>query len=427
MLHYLTGGGGPRHGREKRPPRVLIYSHDTFGLGHLRRSRAIANRLVQADPSASVVIISGSPIIGSFEFGDGVDYVRVPGVVKLPNGDYTTLSLNLPLDEAVAMREAIILQTARTLRPDLVIVDKEPTGFRGELIPALDELRAQGARIVLGIRDVMDDPAVLVPEWERKGAVDALIQYYNDIWVYGLREIYEPLAGLPLPEDMTRRIVYTGYLRREVPPPPNLVRYPRLTRGPFVLVTTGGGGDGHELIDWVLSAYEADPSIAMPALIVFGPFVARDRRGPFMERVARLPNVDAITFDAKIEHLMSKATSVISMGGYNTFCEILSLDKRALIVPRKSPRLEQSIRAEHAARLGLLRQLDGANLDPGAARDPMEMARAIHDLPTQPLPSRAFLPQLLDGLNQIERLTTAWFQAGERLAPIEVLGKVAGE
>jgi predicted glycosyltransferase len=411
MLHQPGPGISRRAQHSFAGPRVLIYSHDTFGLGHLRRSRAIANRLVERHPDASIVIISGSPIIGSFEFGDGVDYVRVPGVVKHADGDYTTLSLNLPLDEAVAMREAIILQTARTLRPDLVIVDKEPTGFRGELLPALEELRKCGARIVLGVRDVMDEPGVLAEEWERKDAIDALTRYYDHIWVYGLREIYEPLAGLDLPESVLRRIIYTGFLRRELPPLPQLMRYPKLTKGPFVLVTTGGGGDGHELIDWVLSAYEKDPGIPTPALLVFGPFVARDRRGPFMERIARLPNVDAITFDAKIEHLMMKAQGIVSMGGYNTFCEILSLDKRALIVPRTTPRREQSIRAEHAARIGLVSMLDGDNLNPGAKRDPLAMAQAIRNLPNQPLPSKAFLPHLLEGLDRIEKLTTPWFDA----------------
>ena len=143
-----------------------------------------------------------------------------------------------------------------------------------------------------------------------------------------------------------------------------------------------------------------------------------------MERVARLPNVDAIVFDAKIEHLMSKATSVISMGGYNTFCEILSLDKRALIVPRKTPRLEQAIRAEHAARLGLLRQLDGDGLEPGAARDPMVMARAIRDLPDQPLPSEAFLPDLLDGLDCIEQPDDALVRGSRRAASARARGSL---
>ncbi|MGJ4858604.1 glycosyltransferase family protein [Labrys sp. La1] len=423
MLHQPGPGISRRAPRSSGGPRVMIYSHDTFGLGHLRRSRAIANRLVERHPDASIVIISGSPVIGSFEFGDGVDYVRVPGVVKHADGNYTTLSLNLSLDEAVAMREGIILQTARALKPDLVIVDKEPTGFRGELLPALEELHRAGARIVLGVRDVMDDPSVLAPEWERKGAVDALARYYDDVWVYGLREIYEPLAGLDLPEHVRRRIVYTGFLRRELPPQPQLIRYPKLTKGPFVLVTTGGGGDGHELVDWVLSAYERDPGIPTPALLVFGPFVARDRRGPFMERIARLPNVDAITFDAKIEHLMVKAQGIVSMGGYNTFCEILSLDKRALIVPRTTPRREQTIRAEHATRLGLVSMLDGNNLNPGARRDPLEMAQAIRNLPDQPLPSKAFLPHLLDGLDRIEQLATPWFEARSGAVP---LGRVAG-
>ncbi len=42
---------------------------------------------------------------------------------------------------------------------------------------------------------------------------------------------------------------------------------------------------------------------------------------------------------------MARAIGVVAMGGYNTFCEILSFDKRAIIVPRTAPRMEQYIRA----------------------------------------------------------------------------------
>src|SRR3712207_5247510 len=229
--------------------RVLLYSHDTFGLGHLRRSRAIANALVEERPGVSVLIISGSPVIGSFEFGSGVDYVRVPGVTKLPDGDYRSLNLNVSIDDAVGLRESIILQTAESFRPDLFIVDKEPTGFRGEVVPALECLKAQGCCLVLGVRDVMDEPALLATEWERKGAVEALRRYYDEVWVYGLKDIYEPLMALDLPREVERRIAYTGYLRREVPQRSALARYPKLTKSPFVLVTTGGGGDGDDVID----------------------------------------------------------------------------------------------------------------------------------------------------------------------------------
>ena len=380
------------------PARVLIYSHDTFGLGHLRRSRAIANAIVEQWPGTSILIISGSPVIGSFDFGSGVDYIRIPGVTKLPDGDYRSLNLNVPIDDAVGLRQALILRAAQSFHPDVLIVDKEPTGFRGEILPALEYLRTHGCRLVLGIRDVMDEAGLLVPEWERKGASAALARYYDEIWVYGLKEIYQPLAALDLPPAVRERITYTGYIRRELPEPAAPNRYPKITRHPFALVTTGGGGDGEDMIDWVIAAYESDPGIEMPALILFGPFINRERRLSFLERISRHPHLDALTFDNKVEVLMSRAEAVVAMGGYNTFCEILSFDKRALIVPRTRPRLEQAIRAVEAERLGLVRMLSDEN----EPRTPGRMAAALRALRKQPRPSEVFVPGLLDGLDRIK-------------------------
>ena len=398
------GMAPPADALPHRGARVLIYSHDTFGLGHLRRSRAIANAIVEEWPEASVIIISGSPVIGNFDFGSGVDYIRIPGVTKLPDGDYRSLNLNVTLDEAVGLRQAIILRAAETFRPDVMIVDKEPTGFRGEVLPALEYLKSQRCRLVLGIRDVMDEPALLVPEWERKGAKDALNRYYDEIWVYGLKDVYQPLAALDLAPDIEARITYTGYLRREIPEESPIARYPKITRQPFILVTTGGGGDGEELIEWVISAYEADPELEIPALILYGPFINRDKRRAFMDRIARHPKLDALTFDNKIELLMQRAAAIVAMGGYNTFCEILSLDKKALIVPRTRPRLEQYLRAVEAERLGLVRMLS----DKDEPRSPDRMAAALRALAFQPRPSEVVIPGLLDGLDRIgERFALA--------------------
>src|SRR5215469_3443420 len=151
--------------------RVLIYSHDSFGLGHLRRCRAIAHSLVEADSSVSVLILSGSPIIGSFDFRSRVDFVRIPGVIKLRNGEYVSLSLHIDIEETLAMRSSIIHHTADIFDPDLLIVDKEPLGL----------LRKRGTPMILGLRDVMDDPSALETEWERKHAVPALSDYYDEL------------------------------------------------------------------------------------------------------------------------------------------------------------------------------------------------------------------------------------------------------
>jgi predicted glycosyltransferase len=121
--------------------RILIYSHDSFGLGHLRRCRAIAHAIVDRYKGVSVLILSGSPIIGSFDFLPRVDFVRIPGVVKLTNGEYQSLGLHIDLQQTMAIRAAIIEQTAASFRPDLFLVDKEPLGLEGEATRTLRMLR----------------------------------------------------------------------------------------------------------------------------------------------------------------------------------------------------------------------------------------------------------------------------------------------
>ena len=383
----------------KREARVLIYSHDTFGLGHLRRCRAIAHSLVGQDRDLSVLILSGSPIIGNFDFRARVDFVRVPGVIKLRNGEYTSLALHIDVEQTLAIRSSIVQHTAEAFDPDLFIVDKEPLGLRGEVGETLAMLKKRGTPLVLGLRDVLDDPELLGREWRRKNVLPALRDLYDEIWVYGVPELYDPLAGTGIPPAIREKVRYTGYLRRDLPADPP----PRSPLGkidePYILVTPGGGGDGQEMVDWVLSAYEADSELPHPALIVLGPFMAAEIQASFLERCDALPNVEAITFDAHMESLMERAVGVVAMGGYNTFCEILSFDKPALIVPRTVPRLEQHIRASRAQELGLMRMLS----DDGV-RQPLEMARALRQLADQPRPSLAMAPGMLDGLDSMNRL-----------------------
>ena len=383
--------------------RVLIYSHDSFGLGHLRRCRTIAHALVARRKALSVLILSGSPIIGSFDFRTRVDFVRVPGVIKLRNGEYSSLSLHMDIGEVLRMRASIIHHTAEVFAPDVFIVDKEPLGLRGEIQGTLEALRARGTRLVLGLRDVMDDPALLAEEWERKNAMSALETLYDDILVYGLPQVCEPLAGLGLSKSIRRKMTYTGYLESARSDDAPRVQAATALPEPFILVTPGGGGDGEDLIDWVLGAYESDPGLPHPALIVFGPFMRPRRRQQFRMRIARLDRVEAITFDARFENLMARAAGVVAMGGYNTFCEILTFDKPAVIVPRRLPRLEQTIRASRAAQLGLVRMLSDEH-----GRDRAAMAAALRGIGSQPRPSDVVVPGLLEGLDNIQRLVERW-------------------
>jgi predicted glycosyltransferase len=142
-----------------------------------------------------------------------------------------------------------------------------------------------------------------------------------------------------------------------------------------------------------------------------------DRQAAFAARAARLSKVHTITFDARIETLIKRASGVVAMGGYNTFCEILSFDKPALIVPRTEPRREQYIRAARAAELGLVSMLPDWH-----ERDPGMMVRALLHLTQQKRPSDVVVPGLLDGMANVDRLAAKWlaydrgarFRVGQR-------------
>jgi predicted glycosyltransferase len=378
--------------------RILIYSHDSFGLGHLRRCRSIAHSLVARFKGVSVLILSGSPIIGSFDFKARVDFVRIPGVIKLKDGEYTSLGLHIDLEQTLSMRESIIYHTAASFKPDIFLVDKEPTGLKGEVVSTLQMLHDRGTINVLGLRDVMDEASALKAEWKRKQVLPVLEQLYDEIWIYGLAQMGNPVEAIGLPASIQDKINYTGYLDRELPSDHNWIAPVSLDE-PYILVTVGGGGDGVEIIDWVVSAYETDPGIRHRAVIVTGPFMLAAHQQEFQERCELLDKIEIITFDSHIELLMERASAIVAMGGYNTFCEILSLDVPALIVPRSVPRLEQLIRATRAVELGL-----ATMLNPDGNRDPMEMAAALKHLPDQEPPSAHKIDGLLDGHERISEL-----------------------
>ena len=118
---------------------ILMYSHDTYGLGHIRRTMAIANQL--RDENTNILILTGSPIAGRFAFPQQVDFVRIPGMIKKTNDEYRSLSIRIEANQVLKIRTDIIKATAKTFQPDLFIIDKEPLGLKREVLPTLKLLK----------------------------------------------------------------------------------------------------------------------------------------------------------------------------------------------------------------------------------------------------------------------------------------------
>lgn len=382
---------------------ILMYSHDTFGLGHLRRCRTIAHAMVDRFPGLNIAIISGSPVVDAFSFHERVSFVQIPAAKKLPNGAYTSGNGQQTLEDTIAAREAVIREAAERLRPDMLIVDKEPLGLGREMLATLEWLKAEGCICVLGLRDVLDAPELLREEWHRKNIIPQLDHLYDQIWIYGPDSFFNPLDGLDIPPVILDRVRYTGFLPRSLPDVDDgtSARYGEN----YVLVTAGGGGDGFELMSAALEAIEHIPENNEDFLFVLGPFMTDEQRNEITVRAAHLPRTQIVDFHANVETLIANAKAIVGMCGYNTFCEVLSFDKRALFVPRTEPRQEQSIRAHRASEFGWTNVMDME-----LAKDPDTFFDAINAVLGRDKPSSEPLQPDLGGLEKICQYSAELFE-----------------
>lgn len=197
--------------------RVALYSHDTQGLGHIRRNLAIASALLQDKRPPVILLISGTQIGSTLTKPPGVDFVALPAVAKNEDGHYQARSLPLSLEEVIRLRESTIRGALAAFAPDVLIVDKTPTGLKRELLPSLHRLRDRGqTRCVLGLRDVLDDPVTTRREWARTDSSAVVQAYYDAVWIYGDPTIYDPLVEYGLASDLAGKARYTSYPNRTI-------------------------------------------------------------------------------------------------------------------------------------------------------------------------------------------------------------------
>jgi predicted glycosyltransferase len=379
--------------------RVLIYSHDTFGLGNIRRMLEVARHLVHSSPEVSVLVVTGSPMLHAFRIPPRVDYVKLPCLSRNVEGGYGARYLDMSLDATVRLRANIIRSTIADFAPDLILVDKKPFGVEDELSGALSELPAgvHRPKLVLLLRDILDSPEATTRVWRKNGCFEAIEAYYDQVLVVGSPEVFDLRHEYRFPPFAAAKVQFCGYIARQ---PGRRARADtrrdlQVAAGQsLVLVTPGGGEDGAALINHYLDGLRALPLARRPrSHIVCGPEMGDDERAALHRSAASLPQVTLQDFSDDMMSLMAAADVIVSMGGYNTVCELLTLHKRAVVVPRIKPGLEQSVRAERMAALGLLSTLHPEGLTAAALLD------AVHaELAAEATATRYARLKSLDGL-----------------------------
>jgi predicted glycosyltransferase len=349
--------------------RFVFYSHDGVGLGHLRRNLAIAAALTEAEPNASVLLATGCDELGAHGLAPNVDVLVLPGLRKVGNGRYSARRLPMSGHEVRALRSAQLEAAIRSFRPDVVLVDKHPVGVRGELRPALEALRETGGRVVLGLRDILDDAASVAEEWSASGVIEEMEHYVDRVLIYGDPRVHDLVEEYALPASLAALSRYCGYVVNAEPARAQAVDAlpafaTRLGRRPTVLATAGGGEDGWSLLGaFVRAARDAD----WDAVVVCGPQLSAARRHELRARSLE-SGVEFHVNEPDVSSWFSHVDALVCMGGYNTLCEATSRGTPTLCVPRVRPRREQLIRARAFGRLGLLRVAEPDVLTPDLLR-----------------------------------------------------------
>ena len=359
--------------------RLLLYSHDSWGLGHLRRNLTLAYGLRRQIPNASILLVTGSPCATFFELPPGVEILKLPSVSKSEDGRYVSRHLPGSVSTTLMLRRRLLFEAFTTYEPHLLLVDHRVLGVHGEVLDVLRAAKETGTRTLLGLRDIVDAPEKLKEEWSGEEICWALKEGYDRICVYGTPSVFDPRLEYRLPPEIAARLEFQGYVVRARN---DAVSRPRAPETPRVLVTVGGGEDGEARIRAYLDALALGP-IQWASVIVPGPLMPSQSARRLKREVEGRRDVRIHRSHSDLPRLLDRATIAVGMAGYNSCAEFAHAGVLAVYLPRRAPRREQLIRAERLEGLGFGRCVHPA--------DPAELRSAIEEALVARAP-RAALP-----------------------------------
>ncbi|GIV96817.1 MAG: glycosyl transferase [Herpetosiphonaceae bacterium] len=351
-------------------PRVMMYSQDGLGLGHMRRTTSIAAGLLRLRPDACALTLADSRLGQFFESRGHHDYIKLPSILKAGPGDWRAVGLPLAFADVHAMRRDLIRSAVLNFQPHVLLVDHIPHGAMGELLPALEALRDSGAdtKVVLGLRDILDAPEVVRGRWQAEGAYEAIERYYDIVLVYGKREVFDLAEQYHFPQKIVERMHYCGYVcTPETPRYAARVRAQHLPGGntetKLIVAMAGGGADAYPMMRALLDALPViQKRQPVMLILIAGPFMPDDQRRDLESRARGLPARVRRSVSDTLSY-MAAADVLVSMAGYNTTMEALRTGTPTILVPRAGPSAEQRTRARLFSANGWVEMIDPDELD----------------------------------------------------------------
>ncbi|MGD0661528.1 MAG: glycosyltransferase [Syntrophorhabdales bacterium] len=316
---------------------VYLLSQHNLGVGHLSRTSLLAGEIAKI-PGASVMHISCGPSTEIVLSQPGVSLVELPPLIVkgLSSTELVPAEEGKKRQEVEKERVSAIKHLLEARPPAMFITEFfpfSPHRLDGTLMPILRLLKREfpECAIVCSSRDIPVCHGERLPA-EKVELIGSVLNTYYDLLLVHSDPAVLRLDHIPKLRALRAScpIVYTGYIceRRSA------AAHPVAREGEKrILVTIGGGRDGHRLIDCAIRAATLKKEYSFD--IVCGPFMEEGVVKAMSRKVARLANVRLHWHVRNLKEAIAEYDLVICKGGYNTLMETIVRRKRCISVPRK--------------------------------------------------------------------------------------------
>ncbi len=348
--------------KKKKPnrPSIFIHCNYVYGIGHFVRVVELSRGLCE---HFEIYLINGGEPVPNYNISAEINYIQIPAIYSVEKQQkLMPVDQNLNLKQCLSMRSSIIKKLVCKVKPDLLITEHFPFGplFETEAISLITQVKKNNlqSKIVSCVRDV-----ILTEEGSaRDSHVCSLInKWYDLILVHGDPNIVPFKSSFPMVEKIQIPFHYTGYIVQSIE------QRRSQSNWPILLVSVGGGRMGGELLDAVLKAHETIARQWQHQLVLFiGAFQKDKQRLHEYVKQNNLHNVKIHQFDKEHYHrILSEASAVICMGGYNSLLEAVSIEKPVLIYNRlfHGNNQEQKLRMVRFQQEGVIRIINSDELD----------------------------------------------------------------
>jgi predicted glycosyltransferase len=342
---------------------MCLFSSDSYGIGHVVQNCKIANHVVGRTPDATALLVTGVGVQTLPPLVAGCDYIRVPAILREPGGGHHAVSLRIGFEELRNLRSHLLAELVSRLSPRVFIADHISRNIRAETELALERMVRSNERPwrILGMHDLLHHPDAVDRDYVKTGLLSFAAKYYDEVWVYGHREVYDWSRQYQLPDSFMQRVRYIGYLvtatteddvARAKSWIAELFEVDR--KRPMVLVSGGGGHDAYERCARYLDAVPGlVRTLDVWSLVVAGPLMSPNELQRLKQRAEQQgsAHVRVIEYTPRFNEAIQAADAVVTMGGY-TLPEIAAAGVPCVVMPREQWVSSQQTRARLMADLG---------------------------------------------------------------------------